>query len=137
MKRQIRTAMFESNSSSCHTLHICSKDEFEKWKNGEVVYDEWNEVFATINNIQVKKKDLKEFYSYRYEGNPFMKQFSELDEKALDQLKTEYIEFNDLQPEGKTYNEWNADYDLETYTKSYTSEHGDEIVIFGKYGYDG
>lgn len=137
MKKQIRMGMFESNSSSTHTLYICSKDDFERWEKGEVVFNERNEVFATISNIKVKKEDLKKFYSYRYAGNPFMKQFSELDEKALDQLKTDYIICTDLQPDGKTYNEWNTDYNLETYIKSYTSEHGDEIVIFGKYGYDG
>ena len=47
MKRQVRIGMFESNSSSTHTLHICSKDEFEKWQKGEVVFDRWNEEFIT------------------------------------------------------------------------------------------
>ena len=138
MKRQVRVGMWETNSSSTHTVCICSSDDFEKWKKGEVVYDEWTETFTTIENVKVKKKDLEEFYSYMYaNSNPYTKKFSELDDKALEQLKIEYIRSNKLRPDGITYDDWYNDCNLETYTKSYTSEHGDEIVIFGKYGYDG
>ena len=35
MKKQIRIGVFESNSSSTHSLTIVSEDEFKKWKNGE------------------------------------------------------------------------------------------------------
>ena len=39
MKKQIRFGVFETNSSSCHTLCICTKEEFEKWQNGELLFD--------------------------------------------------------------------------------------------------
>lgn len=39
MKRQIRRGVYETNSSSCHALSMCSGEEYEKWKNGELVFD--------------------------------------------------------------------------------------------------
>jgi len=41
MKRQIRRGVFETNSSSTHSLTMCSEEEFEQWKNGELLFDEW------------------------------------------------------------------------------------------------
>ena len=37
--RTIRTKVFETNSSSTHSLVILSKEDYEKWENGEVVLD--------------------------------------------------------------------------------------------------
>ena len=39
MKINIRNNVFETNSSSVHTLCICTEDEYEKFKNGEWLYD--------------------------------------------------------------------------------------------------
>lgn len=36
--RQIRIGVFETNSSSTHTLVVCTDEELEKWKKGEIVY---------------------------------------------------------------------------------------------------
>lgn len=36
MKRQIRRGVYETNSSSTHSLTMCSEEEFEQWKNGEL-----------------------------------------------------------------------------------------------------
>jgi len=43
MKKQIRYGVFETNSSSVHSLTIVSKEEFERFKNGEMVLDRWGE----------------------------------------------------------------------------------------------
>ena len=37
--RQIRIGVFETNSSSTHTLVVCTDEELEKWKKGEIVYN--------------------------------------------------------------------------------------------------
>ena len=34
---QVRTGVFETNSSSTHSLTICLLSDFKKWKNGEVL----------------------------------------------------------------------------------------------------
>lgn len=43
MKRKIRKGVFETNSSSTHSLTMCSEEEFEAWKRGEVLFQEYGE----------------------------------------------------------------------------------------------
>lgn len=38
MKRQIRRGVFETNSSSVHSLTMCTSSDYDKWKNGELVW---------------------------------------------------------------------------------------------------
>jgi hypothetical protein len=37
MKQQIRTGVFETNSSSEHSLAVVAHDDYERWKKGELV----------------------------------------------------------------------------------------------------
>lgn len=37
--KQIRIGVFETNSSSTHTLVVCTDEELEKWEKGEMVYN--------------------------------------------------------------------------------------------------
>lgn len=43
MKFQIRKGLFETNSSTCHTLTICTEKEFEDFKKGKLFYDRWRD----------------------------------------------------------------------------------------------
>lgn len=36
--RLIRRNTFETNSSSTHSITMCSESDFDKWKNGELYY---------------------------------------------------------------------------------------------------
>lgn len=113
MKKQIRRGTFETNSSSTHSLTFCMADEFEKFENGEILYDDDNDSFITIEEA---KKDWLETGS---------------DEKTYP--------FKDyLQDEGiKTFEEWEDDEDLETFVNTYKTPQGEEVVAFGKFGYKG
>lgn len=42
MKETIRRGLFETNSSSVHSIVMCNSDEYNKWRNGDVYYDRWN-----------------------------------------------------------------------------------------------
>lgn len=115
MKRQIRINTFETNSSSTHTLIIAKKSEYEKFKSGELYLDRYYGKFYTkeeIINMAIKNP--------RYTG-------------SLDDMEDILDFLYDIDTCDRYFND---DY-LETYERSYTSESGDEIVIFGKYGYDG
>lgn len=46
MKQQIRYGVFETNSSSVHSLTIVSKEEFEKFKKGNLIFDRWNDALV-------------------------------------------------------------------------------------------
>ena len=48
MKKQIRRGVFETNSSSVHSLTMCSFDEFDKWVRGEVMFDTYNHKLVDI-----------------------------------------------------------------------------------------
>lgn len=137
MKRQIRRGIFESNSSSTHSLTMCSEEEFEQCKNGELLFDEWgSESFVKANSLS---DDDKKYAAQDYENHKdeFSKDWSELSESAKEKYYTKYAKENNIVDEdAKTYDEWQDDC-LETFVDRYTSKSGDEIVAFGKYGYDG
>ena len=39
--RQIRRNVFETNSSSTHSITMCMKSEFDKWVEGELVWNRY------------------------------------------------------------------------------------------------
>lgn len=50
MKRQIRQGVFETNSSSVHSLTMCSKEEYERWEIGELLFDRCSDRFIDANS---------------------------------------------------------------------------------------
>lgn len=137
MKRQIRRGVYETNSSSTHSITMCSEEEFEQWKNGELLFDEWgSESFVKTNSLS---DDDKKYAAQDYENNKdeFSKDWSDLSESAKEKYYIKYAKENNIVDEdAKTYEEWRYG-NLETFVDRYTSKSGDEIVAFGKYGYDG
>lgn len=109
---QVRLGVFETNSSSTHSLVVCTKEEYEKWKSGELYYlqDVWGlpdtlrEEYKTRDFITENEKEL-------------------LEENGLDE--SEVLSFKD----------WG--YDYETETNNYTTKDGEELVIRSYFGYDG
>ena len=39
--KQIRHGVFETNSSSTHSITMCMKSDYDKWVNGELYWDRW------------------------------------------------------------------------------------------------
>lgn len=56
MKINIRRSVFETNSSSTHSLSITSKEKFEKWENKELVFNIYDDKFVTHEDA---KKDIE------------------------------------------------------------------------------
>lgn len=138
MKKQIRRGVFETNSSSTHSLTMCSEEEFEQWKKGEVLFDPWgSEKFVKPSNLS---DDDKKYAAQDYENqkNEFSKDWSELSDSAKEKYYLKYAQENNIIDEdAKTYEEYLEDCYLETFVNRYTSKSGDRIVAFGRYGYDG
>ena len=64
--KQIRRNVFETNSSSTHSITMCMKSEFDKWVAGELVWDRWNHKLVPItpeiqSNMSEKYPD---YYTY-------------------------------------------------------------------------
>lgn len=137
MKRQIRRKVFETNSSSVHTLTICSKKEYEAWKRGELLYDRYSEeLVSPVGLTDDQKKDAAE--EYESTKDDFKKDWGELNSSAKEQWYKKYAIDHDIMDEDlQTYDDYENDYELESYSEQYTTESGDNIVVFGRYGRDG
>lgn len=135
MKRQVRKGVFETNSSSTHSLTMCSSDKFEEWEKGSLLFDEWEEKFIDADCLSDKDKRSAEKL---YEGakNEFCEEWSELPEEEKKKIYLEYAKEHNLIPgHAKTYKEWEDDYYLESFVYEYETQSGDKVVAFGKYGY--
>lgn len=54
--RQIRCGVFEMNSSSIHSLIVCTKEEYERFKKGELNLDLYTDSLIEVE-ISEKEKD--------------------------------------------------------------------------------
>lgn len=64
--RQIRRNVFETNSSSTHSITMCMKSEFDKWVNGELVWDRWYHKLVPITPTikESMESDEREYLTY-------------------------------------------------------------------------
>lgn len=71
MKRQVRRGVFETNSSSVHSITMCTKSDYDKWKNGELVWYRWGDELVPITpEIQASlDEDRREYYTYEQFGD--------------------------------------------------------------------
>lgn len=138
MKRQIRFGVYETNSSSTHSLTMCSEEEFKQWENGELLFNEYGiQTFVKPNKLS---ENDKKYAAQDYEDHKdeFSKDWSELSQSAKEKYYIKYAKENNIvNKEGETYEEWENDDYLETFIGTYTTKSGERVVAFGKYGYDG
>ena len=137
MKRQTRRAVFETNSSSVHSLTICDSDTFKKWKNGELLYDKWHDEFIkSIPELSdAQKEDAKA--SYIQEMGEYWKEWDDLSEEEKESWHQKYAKEHELISEdAKTYTSYFDNEYYDTYAEDYTTKSGDKIVCFGYYGHD-
>jgi hypothetical protein len=112
--KSIRRGVFETNSSSTHSMTICPKEDYEAWQKGKVLFNENDNTFLT------KKEAIKEL--------GLEQEFDEedsIEESLMDEGYYTYDQYQDREN------------DLEPFVESYTTKGGETIVIFGAYGYDG
>ena len=121
MKRVIRRGVFETNSSSTHSITMVSSEDYNKWQNGELFYCD-GEFITKENAIKELKDD-----NYFIKSHP---DFDFEDEEALEDVlyDWEYYTYN------KYWNKYENYY--ETYANTYTTKNGEEIIAFGYYGMD-
>ncbi len=127
---QVRQGVFETNSSSTHSITIVPQSEFNEWKNGDTYFNDgwwYNSTNLIKDNTFITKDEaisLVMTSDYLPESNPYEMSEEELDELFAD----EYSIYS--------YEKFLYDSYLESYVKHYTTEHGDNIVAFGQYGHD-
>ena len=114
--KQIRRNVFETNSSSTHSLTIVSLEEYEKFVSGELMMECYGDNF-------ISREDAIEYVikSGGFEDVD-MADECEVDDELRNWEYTTYEAFGD---------------DYEQFKERYTSDSGDEIVAFGFFGSDG
>ena len=128
---------FETNSSSTHSLTMCTKEEYDNWKNGKLLFDSCYKKF--VPSLELTKTDFEEAED-NYESNKqkYQKNWNQLTKEEQEEYTLEYIKENRSMDEIVTYPEWldRNDY-LDQFYKEYTTKNNEKIVAFGVYGYDG
>lgn len=61
---KIRKSLFETNSSSTHSMTMCSSEEYESWKQGELIY--YCGSLITLEQMEEDRKNNKYFNENSY-----------------------------------------------------------------------
>lgn len=123
MKRQVRRGVFETNSSSVHSITMCSGEEYHKWRNDEVLF------WGRKNKFGTKQEIINELKNEKwYDGTPRYQNTDWSDEDSI------YDIFSDKQV--CTYDEFFENDDFETFSEEYITPNGEKVVAFGYYGED-
>lgn len=65
MKEVIRRGIFETNSSSVHSLTMCSDDEYSKWRKGELYFDRYKKEFVEKSEkTENERNDARTYTQY-------------------------------------------------------------------------
>lgn len=138
MKRQIRRCVFETNSSSTHSLTMCDEETFEKWKSGDLMFDEYaGEFIDSVPELSDEQKnEAKDYYESSMEK--YWKQWNDLTDLEKEEWYGKYSIKEGITPEDAvTYYQFMNEEYLESFVDRYTTKSGDKIVAFGQYGYNG
>ena len=123
MKRQVRRGVFETNSSSTHSLTMMMKSEYDRWHTEQLYLYEggygWD--FNKPDKNQLYTKDEAVNFT---KMNKYYKNKDEIDDEVL--RDAGFISWDD---EGNEY--------LEGFYQEFTTPSGETIVAFGEYGYNG
>lgn len=111
---QIRKNVFETNSSSTHSLVMAVASDFDKWAEGKAYYCEW-----AWGDLKGKFESGK-FYPAEEVDAYYEAQGEERDSECF-----------------LTYDEFCDDEYLEVDEYSYTTPGGEVVRAVAKYGYDG
>lgn len=113
----IRFGAFETNSSSVHSLIMCSAEEYDKLQDGKLYVDTWNDRVITASEAAAQV------------GYSLSVLLEMPDDEAESLLKDKGI---------YTLDGYFAHYEYEydTYIDSHVLPSGEEVFAFGYYGHD-
>lgn len=137
--RQIRRNVFETNSSSTHSLTICTEDEFDRWKSGELMLDMWEDKF--IEAIEPTAEDYEHAKTiYNSEKSVYYRDWDELSDYEKKQYTLSCMLNGTSGTESRylSFDKWCDNYTryCEDFRESFTTPSGDRMIAFGYYGYD-
>lgn len=85
--KKIRRAMFETNSSMIHSLSIVTEDDFNKFKNGELIFDRWKGGFVDPSKVNLEEDEDERYWSEQeYGGEWFETSFDHFTTPSGDKM---------------------------------------------------
>lgn len=125
---KIRYGVFETNSSSIHTLSIAQNEEIDKLKSGELLVNlGWRRSNYLISYEEALQELIKDIKECGHDEDLIL--INSGDREGIYHLMYEY----DIAEPFDRYLE--AEY-LEPYEEEFTTKNGDRVLIFGRYGHD-
>lgn len=161
--KKIRNNVFETNSSSTHSITMCMESDVQDWKDGKKFYIRDIEAFISLgeelnkylNQMVINdlcKYDDGKWYKgikYTYQKMKDGSKWEYLDENGNDMYSLENLteitqeqrdewlencDDNSLKP--MSYDEYWDSLEYETYEETFTTPSGEKVVAFGYYGND-
>ena len=140
---KIRYGVFETNSSSVHSLILCSDEEYKAFEKHQLYYNHWEHYFMTYEEVHKRIVDL-----YNNNNEWFIAYWNEfIDEEGTEDISPSIEAFDALSLEQKEYfihhalegeiaspqdifeNEY-----LYSFNDIYVTKSGEIIHAFGHYG---
>lgn len=134
----IRRGVFETNSSSTHSITMCSENEYDKWKNGELYFERYNDCFCSKEDIINKARKSKNEALEKQKNGEKIYSYQEdyINAKNDEELfKVEYSDGENYMTYDEFWDYYEEEY--ETFENSYTTEKNEKVIAFGYYGYNG
>lgn len=128
--KQVRSNTFETNSSSTHSICMCTKDQYDSWAS------DWDNLEADsvlYSNCEEKLVAVEEAVKYANRYHDYVELSDILDtdspkhDDAVDYMRDEgFMTCDDFD-----------NYTEEAYYKEFVTSGGETVVAFGNYGWDG
>lgn len=129
MKIQVRKSVFETNSSSTHSLTMCMNSDFKKWKNEEIIFDDYE--YKDGKFISYEEAKIKANERYYNEENL---DCTEMCDEGFKKFLNENLDL-ELYPSWDNFVNYKAE-SYEIFEENFTTPNGDEVVSFGYQGMD-
>lgn len=128
---QMRKNVFETNSSSTHSITMCTQDEYDAWVNGKVLLnDGW---WSGDNESEFKDKK----FVTREEAEDIIKhdKYHEPTDELSNLSDEEFDEYcHDMDYGLYSMDRYFENEYLEWFDEKYTTPFGETVVAFGLYG---
>lgn len=85
--KKIRRAMFETNSSMVHSLSIVTEDDFNKFIDGELLFDRWKGGLVDPSKVNLEEDEDERYWSEQeYGGEWFETSFDHFTTPSGDKM---------------------------------------------------
>lgn len=115
---QARFGVFETNSSSTHSMIICTEEEYQKLKDNELYLDEWSDKVITRDDALMRASK---------DSGYTTEELEKMDSERLSEILHEFSEIVSLY-------DWREYLDHDY--NHFTTPSGDQMVAICAYGHD-